>query len=357
MTDTIRIQDRFNKALGSRSKDEPTQSKEATKQASLFVAKSANQWLEEASKRPIPKKLFSSFWFEGEVCILYADTNVGKSILAVQIADIISSSVSFTAAFDCEIKEPTKVLYFDFELSDKQFENRYSNNYKDHYKFAPEFIRIEINPDAEIPDGIEFEDYLSDAIEQTIKETGAKVIIVDNLTYLKNETEKARNALPLMKRLKALKNKYELSMLILAHTPKRDPSKPLSRNDLQGSRTLMQFCDSSFALGESYKDSTLRYLKQIKVRNTEFQFDSENVIVCAIKKENNFLCLDFVEYADERAHLKEQSEKEVKKLEQIITEMHQDGKSLRDIAKELNINHMKVSRVIKRTSEQQALEL
>lgn len=55
--------------------------------ADLLVIKPANQWLHEASVRPIPRMLFDELWFEGELCILFADTNVGKSILAVQIAD------------------------------------------------------------------------------------------------------------------------------------------------------------------------------------------------------------------------------------------------------------------------------
>ena len=35
--------------------------------------------------------------------------------------------------------------------------------------------------------------------------SGAKVLIIDNITYLKTETENAKNALPLMKQLKDLK--------------------------------------------------------------------------------------------------------------------------------------------------------
>lgn len=39
------------------------------------------------------------------------------------------------------------VLYFDFELSDKQFQNRYSKDYEDNYIFDDNFLRVEINPD------------------------------------------------------------------------------------------------------------------------------------------------------------------------------------------------------------------
>ena len=54
--------------------------------------------------------------------------------------------------------------------------------------------------------------------------------------------------------MKALKSKYGLSILVLAHTPKRDSGKPLGRNDLQGSKMIINFCDSAFAIGESAKN-------------------------------------------------------------------------------------------------------
>ncbi len=65
-----------------------------------------------------------------------------------------------------------------------------------------------------------------------------------------------------MKELKTLKDKYGVSILALAHTPKRDMSKPLTINDLGGSKMLMNFCDSAFAIGASHKAKGIRYLKQ-----------------------------------------------------------------------------------------------
>mgnify|MGYP000846718966 CR=1 FL=1 len=78
------------------------------------------------------------------------------------------------------------------------------------------------------------------------RKTDAKIVVIDNTTYLKNETEKAKDALPLMKHLKTLKTRYNLSLLVLAHTPKRDLSKPLTRNDLHGSKMLINFTDNAF---------------------------------------------------------------------------------------------------------------
>jgi hypothetical protein len=254
-------------------------------------------------------------------------------------------------------KQP--ILYFDFELSDKQFENRYSERLERHYNFDNNFIRIEINPDAVIPESQAFEDYLSYSLERSVTETGAKVLIIDNLTYLKNETEKAKDALPLMKHLKALKNKYGLSILALAHTPKRDLSKPITRNDLQGSKMLINFCDSFFAIGESSNDKNTRYLKQIKARNTEILYDTENVCICHIEKPYNFLQFDFLHYGTEREHLKQVSETEKAELENSIKEILQaeSGITAYAIAKRLckdeskfNSFKVKVSRIVNRIS-------
>lgn len=318
---------------------------EAKESKGLFTVKTASRWIEQAKTRPIPKMLFGEFWFEGELCILFADTNLGKSILAVQIGNSISKGEQIQG-FQLETpKQP--ILYFDFELSDKQFENRYSIKFEQHYNFDNNFIRVEINPDATIPENQTFEDYLNHSLERSITETGAKVLIIDNLTYLKNETEKAKDALPLMKHLKALKNKYELSILALAHTPKRDLSKPITRNDLQGSKMLINFCDSSFSIGESHSDKNLRYLKQIKQRNTEQIYDAENVCICQIDKPLNFLLFEFVNYGKELEHLKQHTEKDKEDLTEKVNELKQQGRSLREIGAELGISHMKVSRILK----------
>ena len=302
---------------------------------SLFIMQSANNWINQAKNRPIPKMLFDEFWFEGELSILFADTNLGKSILAVQISNSISKGEQILGFF-LEAKKQI-VLYFDFELSDKQFENRYSKQYEQHYNFDDNFIRIEINPDAEMPKKYTYEEYIEYSLEKSIKETGAKIIIIDNLTYLKNETEKAKDALPLMKLLKALKNKYDLSILALAHTPKRDLSKPITRNDLSGSKMLINFCDSCFAIGESQIDNNLRYLKQIKVRQSEFKFDTENVCICQIDKPFNFVSFQFVKFGIERDHLKEFSEKDREQKISEVLELKKQGLNNREIATKFGV--------------------
>lgn len=300
-----------------------------------LVIKSANQWMQEASERPIPKKLFDVLWHEGEIGILFANTGAGKSILAVQIADSISRGEPIPE-FQLET-EPQKVLYFDFELSDKQFEKRYSEEYQNHYLFHENLLRVEWNIEAEQPE-VSNEDYLIPSIEQAILKHNSKVLIIDNLTYLRQDNEKAKDALPLMKQLKELKTKYDLSILVLAHTPKRPAGTPITKDDLAGSKMLMNFCDSSFTIGESLQQPGVRYIKQIKERATDKVFGEENVVLCRLVKPTNFLHFEVLEkHVNEHLHLKRTVESTNEEMQQLM-QMKQQGMSNVAIGKILGIS-------------------
>jgi len=329
--------------------DNSTQSEVPSPYVGLFEIRNANQWIEKAKTRPIPKMLFDVLWYEGEINILFADSNVGKSILAVQIADSISKGKAIPG-FRLEQPDSQKLLYFDFELSDKQFETRYSENYSNHYQFSENLQRVEINADAELPDSFKnnFEAYLLHSLVLAIERTKAQVLIIDNITYLRNDTERAKDALPLMKELKALKNRYNLSILVLAHTPKRDMARPLTMNDLGGSSMLMNFCDSAFAIGKSVRDEDVRYIKQIKERSSEKLYGADNVCVCRIRKHSNFLGFDLSGHSEEREHLRERTEKDTKEIDRQIKEMKEGNPALsvRDIAKSLNTNKTRVQRAL-----------
>lgn len=300
-------------------------------QIGMFTVKTANRTIKEAALRPNPDALWLSLWYEGEVCCLFSDSNLGKSIYAVQIA--------------AQIAKIRKVLYFDFELSDKQFQLRYSDEKGNLNQFPDNLYRVEIN--RESLDTTNFEEVVIENIEQTALQTGAKVLIIDNLTYLCIASEKGDAAGLLMFRLMALKKKYGLSILVLAHTPKRCLSNPITQNDLAGSKKLYNFFDSVFAIGKSAKDSDLRYIKQLKVRYGNYTYDADNVIVSAIEKTGSFLQFVNIGYATEKEHLKEPSDKDLSQETENIKQLAGQGKSIREIAKELNISKSKVGRILK----------
>lgn len=296
----------------------------------IYNAKTAGQWIKDAASRSNPVNLWNECWYEGEVCCLFADSNIGKSILAVQIG--------------IEIAKSQKVMYFDYELSDKQFQLRYSQGDL-LYPFPNNFFRVEIDR-MNISD--DFENAAINDMEDIALKIGAKVIIIDNITWLCTDSEKGGDATILMKKLLSLKFKYGWSLLVIAHTPKRNLFSPITQNDLGGSKRLFNFFDSVFAIGKSTKDEALRYVKQVKVRYGSYKYDSDNVMLYEIEKQDTFTSFIFKGYSTEREHLQERTVKDDVEILSKVKELHADGKSVRDIALELGLSKSKVGRLIKR---------
>ena len=301
----------------------------------VMSIKTANRTILEASLLPIPRALWDCFWYEGELSCLFADSNVGKSILAVQIADRIART--------------DNVLYMDFELSEKQFQLRYTGGHGDLYVFPDKLYRVSLDCNSLLD--ANFEEAIINSIEQMALQTGCKIFIVDNLTYLCCAMEKGDAAGRLMIQLNNLKKRYELSILVLAHTPKRSLDCPITSNDLAGSKRLYNFFDSVFAIGKSAQDSGLRYVKQLKVRYGTFSHDADNVIVYEIDKVDAFLQFVFRGYSTEKEHLKKLGENESSQRDCLILQLSQSGKSVREIASQVNCGKSTVSRIIQRSKE------
>lgn len=317
--------------------------------AGMFRTQPANQWIKESSEQPMPKKLCGDLWLEGELNLTFSDTGLGKTIYAVQTANDITRG-EHLGPLPSEI-EPQKILYFDFELSSKQFEGRYSypgdTHYLDPYHFSDTFLRAEVDPDRFDPDvASSYEQYVLLQIEAEFLKTGAKIGFIDNITYLGKGTETARDALPLMKGLNRLKKKLELSLMVLAHTPKRDQSRPLSINDLQGSKMLSNFADTIVGIGASAKDTRIRYIKQLKVRSGEVIYDTENVLTCQVVKPDNFLKYDFLGHGCEREHLKGITEATRGEVVAKAKTLSAQGLTQRKIANELGISAAAVNKYL-----------
>ena len=240
----------------------------------IFNVRRADEWVSEAIKRPNPRQLWKELWYENEVACLFADTNVGKSIYAVEIAG--------------EIAKTDRVLYFDFEMSDKQFQMRYTDpDEETPLLFGDNFFRVEYRKDCALIDDTEA---VASQIVMAALEAEARIIIVDNISWVCNRSEDGDAAGRLMLKLVEMKQKHNLSILVLAHTPKRNTRAPLNQNSLAGSKKLANFFDSIFAIGlDKNNKPSGRYIKQIKTRTGEMLYGDNNVIVCNLQKDGPWL--------------------------------------------------------------------
>lgn len=303
-------------------RDELLSKEEEPDMFGIMTVSTANKTIEAARLLPDPKTWFHGMIVAGENTVLFASSNVGKSILAVQIAE--------------EIAQKEWVLYIDLELSDKQFQMRYCEGEVVHH-FPEKLLRAMIRPEDLMTDNLE------DAILSSIQcaaEKGVAVIIIDNISFACINAEKSEYAGEFMKRLIALKGSYHLTIIVIAHTPKRSRSETIEQDDLAGSSKLINHFDAGIAMARSAKAADLRYIKQVKVRTGEFNFDSDNVMVCELTKDDGWLHFNIVGYESEYAHLK--SIDSAKSRESRICEVADllnEGKSVREIAKVLNLSH------------------
>lgn len=301
-----------------------------------LILKEASEWCNQARAMDNPRSLWMGLWHEGELACLFADSNVGKSILAVQIAH--------------EISQSQRVVYYDFELSAKQFQLRYTDGSTGStFNFNPNLIRCELDS-ALISDSV-CDGSIIDQIVGSAQRAHANVIIIDNLTFMCNDSENGLAAHDLMVRLTELKRQWGLSVLVLAHTPKRDCTQPITQNDLAGSKRLFNFFDAVWSLGKSNKGVGTRYIKQLKARLASIEYDTTSVLECEIvKNPDGYLHFEPGDTSSEYAHLKRNGDSDSRsitddqRLEVLI--LHEDGKSMRQIASAVGISVSAVHRII-----------
>lgn len=324
--------------------EEVSQMSQGKKWDSKFsLPRTANERLLAGKALPPVKQLLGEFWGSGELHILFADTGVGKSLLAVDIADHLSRGKQFLGLKN-EFGS-LKVIYYDFELTDQQFWNRYSNDKGEHYQFSSSMHSDPI--DLKQMEGSDICEFIMTKISHDVEQLGVDVVIIDNITYLvMQSTADGEVAIKLMRFLDELKKEMKVSILVLAHTPKVDRMLPLTINSLGGSKHIPNFSDSVSAIGKSRKGENVRYWKQVKCRQFKEVYTENNVLEMEIGKPDKKIEYQRLGTSPESDHLPLAGIAAKKESKEKVLELHAKGKSLREIADETGVSKSTVSRWI-----------
>lgn len=316
----------------------------------FIMGQSLNSMMKE-QRKPVPEILWggdgngNALWFENEFAILFGRTNTGKSLYAVQIAEHISGQLGKT------------VLYLDLELSMKQFQERYTSKDGELHVWPDNLHRPDLSM---IGDGLYDSDKFLPLIRRMMAKVNARVLILDNLTFLVNNGGmKAEDVKPICQEFCSWA-KEGYSILVVNHTPKIQPFTPLDINHCLGSSMLTNFVQSVFAIGtDSSNPSTGRYVKQLKSRNGRIVWDGNHVIPYVIDKTLAPTMLRFIQPVqlhqtgmDTQIPIQTARECDLLKdadnmqLEQ-IRKLHGQGMSNRKIAGELNLSPTTVGKRLK----------
>lgn len=288
-----------------------------------FHVASMNDCLIKGKSLPPLVLLYPNIVLEGDLCIIFGQSGIGKTIFAMQVAREIAT-------------KGKRVLYADFEMTLRQLCLRYESA-----NFPPTFFRAEMDKDNLVDDVLR-------GIEQAAVANLAEVVFIDNITALSQSLDKGTDAGALMASLNVLKKKYNWTLVVLNHVPKMySGTVPLSLSAIQGSAKLNQLIDDAVGLAQSQKDKSLVYVKQCKWRNSEVVLDADNVALYERGKnaEGN-MCFTFRGYDTEIVHLSTESTNERDELRQRVKELSAHGMRQQDIVKECGITQSKVSRLL-----------
>lgn len=317
--------------------DELTVTNRAVRPSNILRVQSMNDVLKEGANKETGRLLIGNLVKENEVVILFGDEGTGKSILAFQIADCISKGRSlFNLEGDHFPNQcaPQTTIFYDFEMEANELFDRYSWDGRP-YLFDEHFLRSSINP--EFLDFENADELIINEIQSTIEIYQPKFVVIDNITYITSESQDPSIATRVMKRLLALQKRFQITILVIAHTPKRDPSQPIESRHLAGAKSLSNFSKSIIAVSHSKQDPDKRYIKHLKCRNGRKIHDADNVIEAVIVNESARIEYEFYGYSAEKDHLEVIASEESKSL--IVsraTDLHKEGLGYRSIAKIIN---------------------
>ena len=335
-------------------RNEIADSLRAVSDTSFLSAQEADKDIDEALEEPEMRRLMGSLLWENTIGFLFASSGRGKTVLAVQMAVAISKGEGCfpykTEGGDTkyllenEAAEGKKTGFVDLELSKQQFKKRYSNTEGEKFKFGENFIRISVNRNGRRK-RMDREQTIFADIENAVAMHKIQFLVIDNITKLSPDSKSDSEVIQrLMERFEYLRDKYGLTILVIAHTPKRNNnSQPVTSYDMSGSAIASDFADTIIAINVDNNDEKLKYIKQVKSRDEEAIYGESNVIRCNIEASSNgtFLNFNFIGLGHERDHLEEFMKKETQDalIEAAIDyKIKNPEKGWRSIAEAINWN-------------------
>ena len=199
-------------------------------------------------------------------------SNVGKSILALQFAMCVAMGVPFLTF---NVPRPRRVLLVQFEMMDAHMSNRIEKTakamlgqYPQHFKRYKDNLRITSVEQIKI-----FTDQYQ-AIEGNLMAADPPydVVVIDNL-YSSGAANIAKNdeLTQLMSRIDQLRKEYKCAFMMVSHHKKLEEKRPLEHSMVYGGSYFVNFLDNLIQVANTGRHNQLKVFKITKIR-TENEF-------------------------------------------------------------------------------------
>ena len=299
------------------------------------------QELSSMAARSLPAvDLWHGLWYQGEMACLFGEPNVGKTILAMQIANVLS-------------KRGLKTFYYDFENAAHQFKARYKTDKSDPNSSDGNYIVKPLNPNysnAKL-DSRSVLEY----IKKDFTTERAPVIIIDDITHLIGSGDQA-DVRYVLNTLRSWTQHFLVSILVLAHSKRRKPSSLTTIDTLAGSFEFSYAFGSIFSLTRANQynaehNNITHYIKHHKNRMGPVIYHDLNVITVKFGRDddNGFLQFnDFYSGGNERQLLRDYGYSTSDQINKAILQYKKLSFSTREIANIVGCSQSHVSRTIRK---------
>ncbi len=273
-----------------------------TSEVPLMTFSSMNEALQTAKDMPRMQRLIGTLLLKNTLSVWGGDNGIGKSILGFTVSEHLARGWKVLGLEnECG---PLRVLLCDFELTLQGLWKRYSDeSAQKAYTFSSNVFRADFNPDFSAY-GKNYDDQLFAAIRSLVVEIKADVLIIDNLTALKSQSNSDGDiALDLMNRLNRLKKELSVTIIALTHVTKLPSNVPIVKNHIAGSKHIQNLCDSIIGVAKSSQGHNKIYIKELKNRYEEEAYGADNILVCEKKKKGSFLTVELTDFDVESNHI------------------------------------------------------
>lgn len=289
--------------------------------------------------------LWHGLWYQGEMACLFGEPNVGKTILAMQIANTLC-------------KRGLKTLYYDFENAAHQLKPRYNTHKYDSATGDGMFHIKSLNPNFSTAK-LDSHSVL-DHIKKDIINEKSPVIIIDDITHLLGSGNQA-DVRFVLNTLRSWTQHFLVSILVLAHSTRRKASALTTLDTLAGSFEFSYAFDSIFSLSRANRynaehNHITHYIKHHKNRMGSVLYHEHNVITAEFGRDTNNGYLQFNNFytgGNERQLLRDYGFSTSQQVTQAILQFKNLFYTTREIAAIVGCSQSHVVKTIKKHEQKE----
>jgi KaiC/GvpD/RAD55 family RecA-like ATPase len=234
--------------------------------------------------------LWKSWIPKGFITLLVGDPGIGKTMLGIDFARIISWGLKFPGETEA-VRKPSNVVWIDAESGQQILRERcISMNVKRSNIYLPVF-------DGDI---LSQPDFLSEDHRQTllnlIEAKKPELLVIDSLGGSNRRGEnKIEEVRPLLEYLAALSRDYNFSTLLLHHLNKGSPGEEteVSLYRIRGSTAIPAFCRSIMAYEKGTKEDE-RKLRIIKSNLS--RIPDPISATCMLNEQGDIMAINYGKY-------------------------------------------------------------